>query len=218
MTGTKKPKPWSVARAARLARDARLTTARFLGEAPIARQWQASKLAAAYQAKLDHLGAQHRREAAALLLTGLGYPESWAPESWMDAAGQVLTDVSGNLTGADLYVLSPQMCDAVVAAAQTLTLDDLSLLSVDDLPSPSGLLLLPQPLMVTSINGASGDERAYQWHTPMQMPLVPEGKRQWEHHSAVRLSVYHDTHGPVQPDSFRDLARQAHVKEPRCRR
>jgi hypothetical protein len=40
---------------------------------------------------------------------------------------------------APLYVLSPSMCDVMVAAARTLTLPDLTLLDEVDLPLPRGL-------------------------------------------------------------------------------
>jgi hypothetical protein len=43
--------------------------------------------------------------------------------------------------------MTPQMMDVVVAAAQTLNLDDLALLAEDDLPSPAGVLVLSRPLV-----------------------------------------------------------------------
>jgi hypothetical protein len=92
----------------------------FFREAPIARSWQASKLLGAYQVKVTHLGG-HQAEAASLLFTGMGYSESWRPGNWMEAAEQVVTDEAQNMAGADLYILSPHMCDVVIAAAQTLT-------------------------------------------------------------------------------------------------
>ncbi len=57
------------------ARDARIATVDFFRAAPIARSWQASKLLGSYQVKVTHLGG-HEAEAALLLFTGMGYPES----------------------------------------------------------------------------------------------------------------------------------------------
>jgi hypothetical protein len=86
------------------------------------------------------------------------------------------------------------------------------MLTEADLPSPSGLVVLPHPVLVTAVNGNIGDDRAYLWHTPVQMPKPDPGTRQWVHVPAVRVSQYHDTHGPVRPDSFLDLAGQARAQ------
>lgn len=207
----KPTREWTAVGAARAAREARIATVEFFREAPIARSWQASKLLGSYQVKVAHLGG-HQAEAALLLFTGMGYPESWRPGNWMEAAEQVLTDEAQNLAGADLYILSSQMCDVVIAAAQTLTWDDLSMLTEADLPSPSGLVVLPHPVLVTAVNGNVGDDRAYLWHTPVQMPKPDPATRGWAHVPAVRVSQYHDSHGPVRPDSFLDFADQARAQ------
>ncbi|MEV4465148.1 hypothetical protein AB0J51_16160 [Micromonospora echinofusca] len=49
----------------------------------------------------------------------------------------VVTDEARCLTGAQLYVLTPQMCDIVIAAALSLTVENLQLIDADDLPSPT---------------------------------------------------------------------------------
>jgi hypothetical protein len=87
----------------------------------------------AFQVKVVHLSTQANAQtaqtaAAALSFTGLGYPETWRPGNWMEAAEKILTDEAHSLGEADRYILSPQMCDVVIAAAKTLTLDDLSLI------------------------------------------------------------------------------------------
>ncbi|MDN5920436.1 MAG: hypothetical protein L0I76_35940 [Pseudonocardia sp.] len=51
-------------------------------------------------------------------------------------AGAVLDRRADDLDTATLYVVSPSMCDVVIAAAQTLTLHDLALLGPEDLPQP----------------------------------------------------------------------------------
>jgi hypothetical protein len=154
--------------------------------------------------------ARFAREAAMdMLLGGLGYRRPY-PAGW-DATAELLTgDDARHLADADLYVISPQMCDVVVAAAQSLTRDDLRLLAEEDLPSPSGLLVLPYPLLVNSVGGELGDDRAFGWHIPAWFnvadPMAPDRVRGLP---AVRISVYHDSHGPVRPDSFLELAAQA---------
>ncbi|TQM78153.1 hypothetical protein FHX81_0403 [Saccharothrix saharensis] len=215
--GGRKAKVWTAAGGARAAREARIGTARFLGEAPIARAWQASRLMSDFEVKMETLSAQTdagtaRSVAMSLLLGGLGYPMSWRPGHWMEVAERVLADESRWLGEADLYIVSPEMCDVVVAAAQTLTLEDLSLLSADDLPSPSGVLVLPHPLLVRAINGNLGDDRAYHWHSPVELAVPDPAVGGFERKPAVRFSVYHDTHGPVRPDSFLDVAAMARAQ------
>lgn len=208
------PRRWTAAGAARQAREARIATSRFLRDAEIAREMAAAKLLESYQTKQLHLRSQAPRQqaaevAAGLLLTGLGYDPSWRPEHWMAAAKRVVADQHAALAEAELYVLSPQMCDVAIAAANTLTADDLDLITEDDLPSRTGILVLPQPLLVRAPGGNLGDDRAYQWQAPITMHVPSAGS--WEQRPAVRIWQYNDTHGPVRPDSFQaqlDDARQ----------
>lgn len=192
---------WTAAGAARAARDARIATTAFLRDAPVMREWHASKMLLSHQVLVSHMRREVPHDEAAymsalrLLLAGLGYPASWRPSSMAEVVETVLADEARYLADADLYVLSPQMCDVVTAAAQTLTLEDRSLITEQDLPSRSGLLVLPYPLLVRAINGELGDDRAILWHTTTQLETP-----------AVRVSLYHDTHGPVRPDSFLDFA------------
>lgn len=102
------------------------------------------------------------------------------------------------------------MCDVVIAAAQSLTVEDLQLLAEEDLPSPTGLLVLPCPLLVRSIGGDLGDDRAFCWHSPATFAIPnPAAADGVEVRPAVRISVYHDAHGPVRPDSFLELLAEA---------
>jgi hypothetical protein len=159
-----RPPGWTAVGAARAAREARIATVQFLRQAPSARSWQASKLLGAYQVKLAHLDGQ-TKTAALLPVTGMDYSESWHPGNWMEAAKHILADEAHNMASADLYILSPQMRDVVIAAAQTLTWDDVSMLTETDLPSPSGLVVLPHPVLVRAVNDNVGDDRAYLWHS-----------------------------------------------------
>lgn len=119
-----------------------------------------------------------------------------------------MSDEARYLADAQLYVLSPHMCDVVIAAAQTLTIEDLKLLTNEDLPSPTGLLVLPHPVIVKTVGGDLGDDRAFHWRGPVNLPAVGPDKK-WRDLPAVRLAAYHDTNGPVRPDSFVDFAARA---------
>jgi hypothetical protein len=42
-----------------------------------------------------------------------------------------------------------------------LTFEDLELVDADDLPSPTGIVLLPHTVLIQTIGGNLSDERAY---------------------------------------------------------
>lgn len=158
-----------------------------------------------------HLDDTALRPIASLLLYGgSGLVEPW-PDTFDDAARRVLDRRADDLETATLYVLSPSMCDVVIAAAQTLTVDDLALIDDADLPSPTGMLLLPHPILVRAINGSLGDDRAYAWSSPAQLDTVDRSGRPTSL-PAVRITTYLDAHGPVRPDSFRDMAAVARAQ------
>jgi hypothetical protein len=96
----------------------------------------------------------------------------------------------------------------VIAAALTLTVEDLALIDAEDLPSPAGLVILPYPVIVRAVTGDLGDDRAYNWRFPMQLQVVMDDGRLQDLPS-VRMSTYHDTSGPVRPDTFLRFAAQA---------
>jgi hypothetical protein len=125
----------------------------------------------------------------------------------LDEGGEIIvTDEARYLAKADLYVLSPGMCDVTVAAAQTLDRRDLELLTEADLPSLTGVVVLPHPLIVRTVTGYLGDDRAYLWHYPVTIPVPDPDRRGPRSRPAVRYSGYHDTNGPVRTDSLADLA------------
>ena len=103
------------------------------------------------------------------------------------------------------------MCDVVIAAANSLTVEDLQLIDQDDLPSPTGLVVLPSPLIVAHVGGDLGDVRAFTWRSP-SATVLPDPQHPARHHEtpSVRISIYHDSHGPVRPDSFVQFAKDAH--------
>jgi hypothetical protein len=190
---------WSVRSAARFARDARSGTVEHLRTAPIARRTQEAKLARAFS--IHRAAFDGRRDKATVLLFGgMGYRPPY-PTELPAAAEMVVADEGRVLAGADLYVMTPDMCDVVVAAASTLTADDLHLFDEDDLPSPTGLLVLPHPLILVRPGDNLADVRALSWHTPAFVTL-PDATGSWEPTPSVRMSSYLDRHGPVRPDSF----------------
>lgn len=107
------------------------------------------------------------------------------------------------------------MCDVAVAAAQTLTREDLELATEDDLPTPGGLVVLPHPLLVKSITGDIGDDRAYTWRVPSQIQRPSPNGRSMQDAPAIRMSAYHDSYGPT--PSWTSLPRPARRALP-CRR
>lgn len=52
---------------------------------------RAQRLIDAFNLHRAHLGG-HDEAAALMLITGLGYPETWHPEHWYTAGGTVIDD------------------------------------------------------------------------------------------------------------------------------
>lgn len=195
-------KEWTAASSARAARDARLATVKFLSSSELARKYYGARLVGDYQIKLRTYEG-HQQAAMLSLFGGMGYAR--APRDWPSAVDMVVTDEAQHLSRAQLYVISPQMCDVVVAAAKSLTVADLELMSLTDLPSPTGLLMLPEPIIVRAVDGDLADLRALTWTTPASAFQPSRADRKVVGYAAARVSSYHDTHGPVRPDNFLDF-------------
>jgi len=166
--GKQQKKTWSVAAAARAARQARISAVRYMREAALEREWQAAALSYGHQARAAH--SDNPDGARALLFATMGYRPPY-PDSWDQASAMMLADEAQYLADADLYVLTPQMLDVVIAAAQSLTFADLALLREDDLPSPFGSVILPRPLITRYPSGSLLQETAFTWRSPSQVPL-----------------------------------------------
>lgn len=207
MGAKKKAKEWTPAGAARAARDARVATVTYLSRTDLARTAYAGSLMREYDIKLRTFGG-NQHMALLSLFGGMGYDQP--PKNWHAAAETVLADEARNLGQAQLYVLSPSMCDVVIAAAQTLTVEDLELFEDTDLPTPTGLLMLPEPLIVRAVDGALADLRALTWTTPATAFLASPKQRKVIESPAARVSAYYDTYGPVRPDGFLEF--QAHAR------
>jgi hypothetical protein len=149
-------KTWSLVGAARFAREARTSMAAHMQTAAIARQWRKSKMMRAYDVHATNF--RSREAARAMLFGGLGYRPPY-PAGWDEAADLVILHEARCLAAAGLYVITPQMCDVVIAAAQSLTVDDLKLVDEEDLPSPTGLLVVPGLPRVGHLPSPSGLSR-----------------------------------------------------------
>jgi hypothetical protein len=181
------PKPWSLSGSARAARDARIAAIRYMRTSPVERAWHGTILADVHGARAA--GADSPEAYRALLFSSMGYAPPY-PETWTRASAVILADEARYLAQADLYVLTPQMLAVVAAAAQTLSYSDLSLLREDDLPGPTGLLVLPQPLRLRQPTGTIEEARAYTWRLPWRLPLPAGHGFAGTELPAVRMSSY----------------------------
>jgi hypothetical protein len=200
------PKEWTLTGAARAAREARLSTARFLTRAPLAVQWQHERLVRGRQMWLRvH---QHPKLADLILYGGMGHAPPYRDPGSM--AKLLAGEEAARLASADLYVLSPDMLVVVVAAAQGLSVEDLRLLDESDMPTPTGCVMLPHPVLITTQSGDLSDLRALLWgggpSEIVQPDLTDPFLNRVVRHPGVRVTAFTDTYGPVQPDSFRHLA------------
>jgi hypothetical protein len=137
-------------------------------EASVERQWYASMLAYGHPTRAA--GSGDPDGGRALSLAVMGYPPPY-PADWDQASAMVLADEARYLAAAGLYVLTPQMLDVVIVAAQSLTFTDLGLLRDDDLPSPSGAVILPRPLLTRLPTGSRQQDTAFTWRSPWRLPL-----------------------------------------------
>jgi hypothetical protein len=183
---------------------ARAATVRYLRSAPTARSSSQASLLQAYRVALAALGDP--KMALAMMFGPLGYDAPFSDFELM--ASRVVRDSAKRLAAASLYVMSPQMCDVVVAAAQSLTTEDLQLLDETDFPTPTGCLVLPHPVVVSSASGELGDLRAFVWSASgtkrVSTPMGPLDAT-----AGVRIDGYLDSYGPIQPDTFRQVAAAA---------
>jgi hypothetical protein len=207
--GKQPKKTWSLAAAARTAREARIAAVRYLREAVIEREWHATTLAYGHQARAAHTG--NPDQGRAMVFAAMGYPPPYS-DSWDQTSAMMLADEARYLAGADLYALTPQMLDVVIAAAQSLAFADLALLREDDLPSPSGAVILPRPLVTRLQSGSLYRDIAFTWRSPSQVPLPGGMGFRRAELPAVRMSEY--TTAPRSNRDFTQAARAQRVALP----
>ena len=111
--------------------------------------------------RIEHLGQQMRRGAQA------GYPYL------LDRLHELLPNGRPYPAHTEALVISPQMHDVVMAAAMTVTPDDLGTVDPDlDPPTPVGLLLLPSPRRGRA--GVYAPTSLIGWR-PLSGKIVPDG-------------------------------------------
>jgi hypothetical protein len=202
-------KRWTATAAARAARDARIAAVSYQRDCETERLWHAAVLRQAHEARARNIDSGL---SWALLLASMGYAPPY-PIDWQELAGRVLTDEAELLAAAYLYIMTPQMLDVVIAAAQTLTRGDLALITGEDPPAPSGAVILPRPLRRRTPDGGAGEqELAYSWHSPASLPLPEQGGFELAELPAIRMSAY-STSRRANRD-FREQARLLRIQLP----
>ncbi|WP_327110964.1 hypothetical protein OG206_00405 [Streptomyces sp. NBC_01341] len=144
--------------------------------------------------------------ACSMILGKLGMRPPWPSGPDTAAEWQLAQDVRV-LRSAELMVISPSAHAAVMAAAATIEPGDLTLLSRDrDVVTPTGLLVLPEPVVCVNRTGSQSDTLAYGWQFTTQHQILPTAQ-----YAGVRISTFMDRDGPVQPDDWRAAVTQARV-------
>ncbi|MFF4830071.1 hypothetical protein ACFY20_46045 [Streptomyces sp. NPDC001312] len=145
---------WSTTRAARAAHQTRADTRRLLQD----NAWVRTMMASNMQNRMTELRTvlhhsdvpeQHRENMAfAMTLGKQGMRRPWPPGP-VEAARWQIRQVLQLLDRAEVLVISPAAHAAVMAAAATLEPADVGTLGKDrDIPMPTGLLVLPEPVVV----------------------------------------------------------------------
>jgi hypothetical protein len=138
-------------------------------------------------------------------LVVLGAAGVQPPYDDLDAIVQeLLAEEAEALADGELFVVSPAMQRVAVAAAQTLTaIDVATLLGEDDLPAPTGVLVLSEPVIVRGADGSLSDLRAFLWKPGRVFLGAPA---EWA--PGVRMTDFMDSDGPVRAEGF-DAVRAA---------
>jgi len=103
-------------------------------------------------------------------------------------------------------VVSPTMHDVVVAAALTLSINDLMHVDETDPPTPAGLLVLPHAMLQVDAARDTADVRALLW-SPITA-YGPDG----EQGPGLRVTAFLDANGPVRVATFDAFAEQARLR------
>jgi hypothetical protein len=158
------------------------------------------------------------REALHLCAVRCGHvdalPATMTPKSLAEMVTRevIQHDVTA-LRDGEMFVVSPAMHAVTVAAAATVTSDDIASLTDDDLTAPRGFLLLPAIQLLQQPGRAFPDEiLALSWMTRTLAPPNRVSKR------TAEVSVWIDGNGPVQVPDFiaaRRMAAQAGHPFPR---
>ncbi|WUW27005.1 hypothetical protein OG521_39845 (plasmid) [Streptomyces sp. NBC_01463] len=201
---------WTATRAAVKASAIRSDTLRFLPGNPWVRVMVSSNinnvLSDMYRVLLNSDAPEGSawELACSMILGKLGMRPPWPSGPDAAATWQLDQDVRV-LRSAELTVISPSAHAAVMAAAATLEPGDLTLLSRDrDVVTPTGMLVLPEPVVCVNRTGSQSDTLAYGWQFTTQHQIHPTAQ-----YAGVRISTFMDRDGPVQTDDWRAAVAQA---------
>ena len=195
-------KAWTAASAARFAREARAQTVMHLARAQAPVKYEADALTVGFKMWRDMYGTA--QNAAEMLLAPMGYPPPY-DGTFLEYAERIVRDTSTELAMASMFVISPTMHDVVVAAAETLTLEDLNRVDEADPPALAGLVVFPSPLIRVDAAGDLVDNRAISW-APATFRLSHQAAR-----PGVVVTSFVDTFGPVRVAAFDQFAEQARM-------
>lgn len=142
--------------------------------------------------------------ALSMTLGKEGYRPPWPREPGEAAAWQI-GQIDKLLRQAEVLVISPAAHAAVMAAAATLEPADISTLDRDrDILVPTGLLVMPEPVVVVNRTGSLSDTKAFGWQFVTQHQILPTAQ-----YPGVRVTTFMDRDGPVQPTGWREAVAQA---------
>ncbi|MFF3663259.1 hypothetical protein [Streptomyces olivochromogenes] len=142
--------------------------------------------------------------ALSMTLGKQGYRPPW-PRKPAEAAAWEIRQIKKMLQQAEVLVISPAAHAAVMAAAATLEPADVSTLDRDqDILVPTGLLVLPEPVVVVNRTGTLSDTRAFGWQFVTQHQAFPTAQ-----YPGVQVTTFMDRDGPVQPTGWRQAVARA---------
>lgn len=145
-------------------------------------------------------------ETAAWMMGESGFPGPWSHDTQLIADYGVWERERqlSLLRSGELCVISPAAHAAVVAAALTLDVADLLTLDQEtDAPFPSGLLVMPEPVVLLSRNADLGDLSILGWDFTTMYGAADENYR------AVGVSCMLRTNGPTQTPAWREFLAEA---------
>ncbi|MFF7889397.1 hypothetical protein ACH40F_52660 [Streptomyces sp. NPDC020794] len=152
----------------------------------------------------DRLEGIERDAALSMTLGKQGHRPPW-PRAAGEAASWQIRQIGKLLRQAEVLVISPAAHAAVMAAAATLEPADVSTLDRDrDILVRTGLLVLPEPVVVVNRTGSLSDTRAFGWQFITQHQILPTAQ-----YPGVRVTTFMDRDGPVQPPGWRQAVSQA---------
>jgi hypothetical protein len=166
---------WTAAGAARAAHRLREQTQRYLTGNPWVQMTLASNMnnvvtelyAVLLNSDLADMADKpediERDAALSMTLGKQGHRPPW-PRAAGEAAAWQIRQIQKLLRRAEVLVISPAAHAAVMAAAATLEPADVSTLDRErDILMPTGLLVLPEPIVVVNRTGSLSDTRAFGW-------------------------------------------------------